>query len=139
MKKISLFLAVLTSFIFSISCQERCRVNELEINELLILNAKEQGVNYCEILKRSLQKDSSSIKQLSLLYFENSVGYMHGEVLVNLIIDIGEQEFLNALQGIRKAEKTKIHAYLDVGLEYGNFGNHNLKDTFPKVYVFLDE
>jgi hypothetical protein len=131
------FLSIVIICLCNISCENKCNINGVEIGSLLISNAEEQGVNYCELVEKSFNNDNISIRQLCLLHFENSVGYAYGEVLVSLLAKIGEQQFLNALKGISKSEKHRVESYLDVGLEYGE--SHFVKDDFPKVYFFLKE
>jgi hypothetical protein len=135
------FLSIVAICLCSISCEKKCNINGIEISPLLISNAEEQRVNYCELVEKSFNNDAQAIKQLTLINFENSVGYEHGEVVVGLVSQIGEQQFLNALHGVNKSEKNKIASYLDVGLQYGNFNlnGQNVKEAFPKVYSFLNE
>lgn len=141
MNNFKLFFSLVALFFCIISCENKCNINGVEIGSLLIINGEEQGINYCELVEKSFLNDNRAISQLCLLYFENSVGYEHGEVIVSLINQIGEEQFLDAIQGINKSEKNRIESYLDVGLEYGNYNlkGKTIKETFPKVYFFLNE
>lgn len=141
MNRFKCFLGIVFICLCSISCEQKCNLSDLEIGPLLISNAEEQGVNYCELVKKSFNHNTKAVKQLSLLNFENSVGYEHGEVVVELVLKIGEQRFLDALQGINKSEKNKVESYLDVGLEYGSsdLKGQTIKQAFPKVYLFLNQ
>ncbi len=141
MNKFKFFLSIFFICLCSISCEKKCNINGLEIGSLLISNAEKQGVNYCELVEKSFNHNTKAVKQLSLLNFENSAGYEHGEVVVKLVLQIGEKEFLDALQGINKSEMIKIESYLDVGLEYGNSNlkGRTIKQAFPEVYLFLNQ
>lgn len=134
-------LSIIIICVFITSCEKKCTINGIEIGHLIISNAEAKGINYCELVEKSLQNDRHSIKQLSLLNFENSVGYEHGEIMVRLINILGEQKFINALDNVNKNEKNMIESYLDVGLEYGSpsLKNRDAKQVFPELYSFLNK
>lgn len=126
--------------LFIISCNNKCEVDNIEVSELLGTVAKEKSIDYCELLKVALTGDKNAIKTLSLLEFDNAVGYDHGAVIVSLITAVGETEYIKAISTTNKEQKNLIHSYIDVGLEYGNnplIKEKDFKNTFPKLYIFL--
>lgn len=124
------------------SCSNKCVVDNIEVSELLGTVAKEKSIDYCELLKVALTGDKNAIKKLSLLEFDNAVGYDHGAVIVDLITAIGETEYIKAISTTNREQKNLIHSYIDVGLEYGNnslIKEKDFKSAFPDLYVFLKE
>lgn len=124
------------------SCSNKCVVDNIEVSELLGTVAKEKSIDYCGLLKVALTGDKNAVKKLSLLEFDNAVGYEHGEVIVDLITAIGETEYIKAISTANKEQKNLINSYIDVGLEYGNnplVKGKNFKSAFPDLYVFLKE
>lgn len=125
-----------------ISCSEKCQVNDIKVSELLESVSNERSIHYCELLERAIEGDDVAIKKLSLLNFENAVGYDHGGVIVNLIIRIGEDRYLDAIKPLNDDQKKDIGWYLEVGIEYGDNSfveRKELKDVFPKIYRYLNE
>jgi len=123
-------------------CSNKCIVDNIEVSELLGTVAKEKSIDYCELLKIALTGDKNAIKKLSLLEFDNAVGYEHGEVIVDLITAIGETEYIKAISTANREQKNLINSYIDVGLEYGNnplLKRKDFKSAFPYLYVFLKE
>lgn len=121
------------------SCSDVANIN---VSELLIVSSNEQSYNYCELLTKAVKKDAKSVKMLSLLEFSDAVGYDHGSVIVDLILLIGEETYIDAIKDITPKEKSIIEAYVDVGLEYGNnqaLKGQSLKVTFPILYSFLND
>ncbi|GAB0155014.1 hypothetical protein CHRYSEOSP005_02740 [Chryseobacterium sp. Alg-005] len=125
-----------------ISCTNTCVTHGIEVSELLNSVSEEKSINYCSLLDSSLNKDSESIKKISLLDFSDAAGYDHGAVLVELILNIGEDHYLQSIQTINSKQKKMILSYLEVGLEYGNnpaIKSKNVNNVFPKVYEYLTE
>lgn len=130
----------LTCLLFINSCSNKCVIGNIEVSELLSTVAKEQSINYCELLKKALTGNEDSIKKLSLFEFNDAVGYDHGAVIVNLIFQIGEVRYIKSISTINGEQKDLINSYIDVGLNYGNNPKKNdkdLKNVFPDLYVFL--
>lgn len=128
--------------LFMNSCSNKCMVNDIEVSELLSTVAKEKSIDYCRLLKIALEGDEDSIKRLSLLQFNDAVGYDHGAVIVNLVLHIGEEKYLKSILTINREEKYLIESYLDIGLVYGNnltTKNKDLKKVFPDICKFLKQ
>lgn len=122
------------------ACSGHKEINGIEVSELLLTISKEQNIDYCKLLNKALKGDESSIRQFVLLKFYDSAGYDHGAVLVELIEVIGEDIFIHSLTTITNDQKKWIKSYIEVGLEYGNNTNikhRTIKETFPKIYQFL--
>lgn len=137
-KKILLF--AMLSFFF-INCNRTRSVNGIVISELLLIVSNNQNINYCKILKEAIMGNTASIKKLTLLDFDDSVGYDHSVVIVDLIDSIGEDKFIQSIGTISKEQKNKISSYLTAGLEYGNNPNlrgRTVNEAFPKIYCFLN-
>lgn len=123
-----------------ISCDNKCKVGNIEVSELLATVAMEKSIDYCGLLKIALTGDEESIKILSLLEFNDSVGYDHGAILVDLVLIVGEEKYLQAILTVSKKQKILIESYLEIGLIYSKSGvpdNTDLEKIFPEVYSFL--
>lgn len=128
--------------LFISSCSNKCVVNNIEVSELLGTIANKRAIDYCGLLETALTGDENVIKKLSLLEFNDAVGYDHGSVIVDLIIAIGEAKYIDSFPGINREQKWLIESYIDVGLEYGNnpvVKGKDLKNAFPGLYLFLRE
>lgn len=137
MNKIKIILLLLITVIFT-ACNPKCDVNDITASELLLINAQERNIDYCNLLTSASTNDKAAIKQISLLKFENAVGYDHGIVLVGLIQKIGERNYINAIQGITTEEKSAIISYIEIGIEYGGSKHkQNFKIRYPKLFTFL--
>lgn len=124
----------------AIACNNKCEVAGMEVSELLSTAAKEKSIDYCSLLGSAAKGDSTAIKRISLLYFGNAAGYDQGAVLVDLILRVGEDKYIQSISTINKDEKMIIESYLNVGLEYGanpKIKDITLKNIFPKIYTFL--
>ena len=135
-------IAVSFLLLLANSCNNKCIVDNIEVSELLSTVAKEKSIDYCELLKVALTGDKNAIKKLSLLEFDNAVGYDHGEVIVDLITAIGEAKYIKAIETTNVEQKNLINSYVDVGLEYGNnslIKGKDFKTAFPVLYIFLKE
>jgi hypothetical protein len=135
-------IVLLTVFLFfiALSCSNKCEVEGIEVSELLVTSSGEKGVKYCDLLSESLRGDENAILGLSLLEFSNSTGYDHGSVLVDLILKIGEEKYIQAISQTNREQKILIQSYLDVGLQYGNdssIKSKNLTKAFPNLYSVL--
>ena len=127
--------------LFFSSCSNKCVVDNIEVSELLSTVAKERFIDYCELLQIALEGNKNAITKLSLLEFNDAVGYDHGSVIVDLIIAIGETKFINSISEINKEQKELIESDIDIGLNYGNspLKGKTLKSAFPDLYLFLKE
>lgn len=73
-----------------------------------------------------------------MIFFDTSVGYDHGAILVEIINEIGEDRFLIAVNDCDRREKIILKGYLRAGMEYGTYPDKALSELFPKIAVFLD-
>lgn len=140
--KFNFYKIISISFLLMLinSCSNKCIVDNIEVSELLSTVAKEKSIDYCEILRTALAGDKNAIKKLSLLEFNDAVGYDHGAVIVDLIIELGETEYIKSISAISEEQKNLINTYVDVGLSYGNnslIKEKDFKSTFPDLYIFL--
>ncbi|MCH7408065.1 hypothetical protein MM239_01550 [Belliella sp. DSM 111904] len=123
-----------------ISCKNNCGISKIEVSELLEISANERSIDYCGILIKALNGNGESIKELSLMEFQNAAGYNHGAVLVELILITGEMKYLESILGINSEQRNLIKSYVDVGLEYGNIPkltSKQIETEFPFLYQFL--
>lgn len=98
-----IFLHMLLLFVNS--CSNKCVVGNIEVSEALGTVAKEKSIDYCELLKAALAGDKNAIKKISLLEFDNAIGYDHGAVIVDLIIAIGEREYIKTISTVNSKQK----------------------------------
>lgn len=136
------FITLLIIGLQFLSCSSKCSVSNIEVPETIIITSKENRINYCELLEKSLKKDRRAILELSLLDFDNSIGYEHGSILVDLIKAIGENEYIILIGQVNSKEKKKIEAYIEVGLMYhddAKLKEKPIEKIFPELSVFLEK
>lgn len=125
-----------------VACSEKCTVGNIQVSELLGSVSNEYKLNYCTLLENAMEGDKTSIREISLLNFENAVEYDHGGVLINLILNIGEDKYLDAIKPLNKKQKNNLIWRLELGIEYGDNDftkKEQLKDLFPKINKYLIE
>lgn len=123
------------------SCTSKCRIENIDVPETIIINSEEKGIDYCELLEKSVKKDKKSIVKLSLLDFDSSVGYEHGSILVDLIRIIGEEVYIASITEVSVVEKKKIEAFIEIGLMYhsdDSLKEKSIENFFPKLSFFLE-
>jgi len=128
-------------FIYISYFREHKIVNGIYVSGLLLAVSEYEHIDYCKLLKKAIKKDSTSIRIFTLLEIYDAASYDHGEVIVDLIGIIGEDNFLQALATINNREKAWVEGSIEVGLEYGDnpkYKGKRLKEAFPKIYKFLD-
>ena len=102
--------------------------------------SSKHGFNYEKTLKSALNGNDCDLKKISTLdFFDTSVGYSHGAILVEIINEIGEDRFLIAINDCDKREKILLKGYLRAGMEYGKYPDKTLSELFPKIGVYLNE
>ena len=137
MKKIITFVFLITIIV---SCQNNCnKVKSIYVSDLLISYTKNKDIKYCSILYLASIGNKESISKLIKLQIYDSAGYDHGNVIVNLIEYLGEDEFIKAIKkDITNKDKDILMGYLKVGIEYNDkYKSKKVKDIFPKVYYFI--
>ena len=123
------------------SCSRSKVINGIEVTELLLVVANEQNTDYCKMLRKAVEGDIPSIRQLTLLEISDGASYDHGAVIVDLIEQVGEDIFVQALDSISLKQKEQIKSYIKAGLEYGShieWNSQMFEDVFPKTYAFLN-
>lgn len=125
-------------FFFIISCH--CKVENIKVSESLDAVAYERDIDYCGLLKSSLKGNQKAIKEFSLLDFGDGTSYEHGSVLVDVILNIGEDKYLEAIKDISEEEKREIFSYIEVGTMYHydeKISDKIPEQLFPKLILFL--
>ena len=112
--------------------------------ELRIITDDHHGISYCQLLKKAINGNQEDIRKLMLLDFSDSgeASYDHGDVLVKLIDNLGEETIISSLGSqLTRKEKREIEAYITVGLEYGSNPHHgqNPEEAFPLFYEYLQK
>jgi len=144
MKKVYLVKLTFFSLFFLLfaNCHRHKVVNGIEVSVILLSTAKENKVDYCNLLKEAIEGSEKSIRELTLLIFYEAAGYDHGSVIVDLIEVVGEDKFTKSLMRLSPEEKQLVKGYISVGLEYGNNqkykANNSLEKVFPIIYSFLN-
>ncbi len=126
--------------VFYVSCSYHKNCNKPYISDYLIDHSREKNYNYCELVDKSLNNDINSIKKISLLEFYDGMTYEHGAVIIELIHEIGEEKYLEAIKDISSDEKNKLRVYLTAGFDFTQnpkFRNKDFKTLFRRVSVFL--
>jgi hypothetical protein len=139
MKKILLLLIILS--VCFVNCSRHKDVNGIEVSELLLFSSKKQHINYCNLLREAIKGNDNSIREITLLEFYDATAYDHSSVIVDLIEIIGEDKFIQSLHSMNKRQKQIAKGYIQVGLEYSNNKQLQLKtfkDAFPKIYMCLN-
>ncbi|WP_372473447.1 hypothetical protein AB4865_11555 [Capnocytophaga sp. ARDL2] len=127
-------------FLLVASCKTNCEINGIKVDELLYSVSYNKSIYYCELLELALNGDDEAIKEISLLEFYNAVAYEHGIIVVELILHIGENNYIKAIEGLNEKQKHLVEAYVNIGLEYGvnsRINNKEINKQFPKLDLFL--
>lgn len=114
-------------------------ISGIKVSVQVLVVSSEHGFNYEKTLKSALNGNDCDLKKISTLdFFDTSVGYDHGAILVEIINEIGEDRFLIAVNDCDRREKIILKGYLRAGMEYGKYPDKALSELFPKIAVFLD-
>ena len=122
-------------------CNRSKVIKGIQVSELLLVVANEQNADYCKLLRKAVEGDIPSIRQLTLLDISDGAAYDHGAVIVDLIEQVGEETFIQSLDSISTAQIEQIKSYIEAGLEYGNhpeWDSRMFEDVFPKTYALLN-
>ncbi len=145
MKLLLIFFYIVVPFsIFNSCIDPKCRgVREVDVSTELLYAAKQLNINYCSLLRKSLNHDFESLKKISLLNFENDATFLHGSVLIDIIGILGEDKYVDILKGITSQEKKRIETYLMAGLHFPEQRKKyndtwEVKEAFPILYAFLN-
>lgn len=138
---LSYFLRIIILLCVFLSCSRHKEIDGISVSEMLLIVSKEQSIDYCSILHDAVNGDSLSIRRLASLDFYDSIAYDHGAVLVDLIMLIGEDAFVQSLNSIGTEQKEQVKSYIIAGLEYGSHTEWNyqmFQEVFPKLYAFVN-
>lgn len=98
--------------------------------------------NLCSLIDKTLQKDIPSLKDLIKIQCGGASGcYDLGEVIVQIVCKLGEQDFNDMAIRLDTIERQELKNLIEVGLEYGNenfFGAKNLR-TIEKQFPELNK
>jgi len=139
-----LFYVIVPFSIFNSCIDPKCRgVGDVYVSSDLLYVTKRENINYCHLVRKSLKFDYESVKNISLLQFYDGAGYEHGSVLLDIIDVIGEEQYIELLNGITDEEKKKIDLNLHLGLHFveqrRKYNNTwEVKEAFPELYAFLN-
>lgn len=131
---------LLCLFLLFHSCSNECSVSGIKVSELLSTSSKEKGINYCTLLDNAANGNEIAIREISLLEFNDATGYDQGEVIVDLILVLGEEKYIKSIASISKKEKILIESYIEIGFAYSedpNLKNKKFDKVLPRVYSFL--
>ena len=140
-----LLISVCSSLLFC-SCSGNRTIDGIFVDYGLIYSAEEKyNVDYCDLVKKSINKDTVSVKELVLLNFDAGYSYEHGNILLQIIDKIGEDFFIESLKDISSEQKTNVLAQIKAGVDLRNSINNDfgkrvdeeVKANYPKVYAFL--
>ena len=122
------------------SCSPCLEVQGIRINEQLSFLAYQQ-CDYCGLIDQAIAGDCESMRELSSLYFDGGYSYEHGEVMVAIVLKVGEERFAKCVTDWPGNEKSRLLVRLEVGLEYGSFPNIQsgvcVLRQFPKLGLLL--
>lgn len=140
MRNLNLFKLSVTFLLF-VSCNYGQNCNKEYVSNYLIDYTLERDYDYCKLLNESLNEDIIAIKKISLLKFYDGMTYEHGAVLLEIIDNVGEKKYLEAIRSLSSDEKVIIKSYLYAGLDFTQntrFKDKKLKDTLNEIYNYFD-
>lgn len=121
-----------------ISCSNGKYVDNIYVDEDIIETCEYYDIDYYNLLKMSIRKKTSAIRQFALIdKFQGENFYSHGEYLMELIERIGDDTFVSAIKGISKDEALLIELYLKAGVDANESkyiaknGNSDSKSSSP--------
>jgi len=124
------------------SMPEKEVVDGISVSELLNIYALENcDVDYVDLLSDAVDEENDAVRKLTLLDIQTEAFYDHGCVVVDLIDEIGEDAFINALGNLTWEEKKKVCDCILTGLEYGSgkHQNQKLEEAFPKITLYFSK
>lgn len=141
MNKIFFYFLVI---LFMYSCNvDNCSKNlGFKLDYHLFEYIKVDGDTYCELINKSLKKDSKAILKLSKITLNDGVSsYQHGAVLLEVIDKLGELRYCEIIDKMSEKEKRKVYYAILAGLDYTEnpkyFGK-KIEDVFPKLRKLLN-
>ena len=113
------------------------KCNDIKISETLQNHVNNKNIKYCSLLKKSLGGNEKSIKEFLVLDIQDSASYDHGNIILKLIKKLGVDVIIKSIADVTNKEKRRILSYINVGFEYGDFSNQDLKNSYPILYALL--
>ncbi len=143
-----IFITLFGLSIIGYGCNGCCdkNIDGIHIEDIIIYEADTKyGVDYGDLVEKSLQKDLSSIKKLSLLEYNDGYSYEHGLILIEIVDRIGEDIFIKSIEDISAKQKKRVLSYIIAGVDLRNSEKMDFKkraenyaeDYYPKIYNCL--
>lgn len=127
---------VVLALILSLFSCKKDNVNGIKIgNTLFVHQTLEENKKLAVLIEKSLESDTQAI--YDLINFKTGGGessYDLGYVLTQIIYRIGEDEFLEFVEGAHWLFLGRIEGLIKVGLAYNYDDNRSLEKEFPKIY-----
>ena len=129
--------AIFISYLTICSCH-----NETDIEipyDMANVDLYEDSRHYCNLVNKSvLEEDEEAMREFSLISFSGCVYNGHGDVLIEIVLKVGEEKYLKSIQNLSLAEKAQVKIYFETGMEYYQ-GGKDLAEVFPKIDAYLSE
>lgn len=114
-------------------------IKEVYVREIITVQ-NDDDLDYCNLVKLSINKDSFSVSKLSCLDISEDLISNHGEVLVQLVDILGEDFFIQIAQKLNSIEKYRLYSFITIGLIETNLPQYQEKGSikrFPKLLDYL--
>lgn len=140
MKNKANLLVIILTFLFVGCVNSKSKtINGIDIPVQVLVVSSQHGFNYEDTLKSALNGNDYSMKRLSTIdFFDTSIGYEHGAILIEIINKIGEEQYLIAINDCSEKEKSIIRGDLMAGMEYGQHHDKTMSEMFPKIAVYFN-
>ena len=130
-----IFVLLIGSLLLFSCCRHSCSAElGFRIDYYLFEDIKIDGKSYCNLINKALKGDKKSIIGLSKVKVFDFASYQHGAVLIEVIDDITESEYLKLTRSLSVEEKHLIYYYVMAGLEYTpnkKYSGKEIEKAFP--------
>ncbi len=127
--------------LISLDLENQVEIDGIKITrELYTMMNSAEKVQYKTLFKNSLDGNLAALKDLTKFNCGGgSLCYSHGEMLVKIVDQIGEEKAVKALPSMNSQEKSYFKFLLMAGLEYGEFERNNKSQVIARRFPQLSK
>lgn len=136
MKRLSLIL-VITLLLHSCNSDNCSEKLGFKLDYHLFDDIKVNGMSYCDLVNGALEGDKECVLELSKISVSDFGSYQHGAVLIEVIDNLSESEYLKLINQLQIKERKAIYySYVWAGLEFTpnpKYQKKRIEIAFPEL------
>ena len=106
-------------------------------NTLEIALAKNYD-KYVELLNKSINNDTIALTEfLKIDNIYDAAGYDHGYIIIQILENVGDSNFANAVKKLDAKEMQNLKQYFEVGFDAKNTLQEEYKFKYPTTFKLL--